>query len=135
MRYSLFSSCFAPSSHFQSSIATGVRFACKQKPKLTWVLHHAEAFFFLSDVVLISRPSHLVSDFDSYLVSDQWSCVLWASIPTHDPAQPDPTQPGPARPAHPRRPTPPYAPLPLSLSFGFPVQQLPLSHLSSTSLQ
>jgi hypothetical protein len=45
--YSLFSSRFAFSSHFQSSIATGVRIACQQKPKLTWVLHHAEAFFFV----------------------------------------------------------------------------------------
>jgi hypothetical protein len=30
-RYSLFSSCFAPSFQFQSSIATGVCIACKQK--------------------------------------------------------------------------------------------------------
>jgi hypothetical protein len=38
---------FAPSSQFQSSIATGVRVACKQKPKLSWVLHHAEAYYFV----------------------------------------------------------------------------------------
>jgi hypothetical protein len=30
-RYSLFSSRFAPSSQFQSSITTGVRIACEQK--------------------------------------------------------------------------------------------------------
>jgi hypothetical protein len=45
-RYSLFSSRFTPS-QFQSSIVTGVRVACKQKPKLSWVLHHAEAYFFV----------------------------------------------------------------------------------------
>jgi hypothetical protein len=80
-RYSLFSSCFAPSSHFQSSIMMGIRIACEQKPKLTWVLHHTEAYFFCLMWCLIARPSHLVSDFDSYLVSDPWSLVLWASVP------------------------------------------------------
>jgi hypothetical protein len=45
-RYSLFSSYFAPSSKFQSSIVTGVCITCKQKPKLTWVLHHVEAYLF-----------------------------------------------------------------------------------------
>jgi hypothetical protein len=44
-RYSLFFSRFAPSSQFQSSIATGVHIGCK-KPMLTWVLHHAESYFF-----------------------------------------------------------------------------------------
>jgi hypothetical protein len=90
--YSLFSSCFAPSSHFQSSITTGVRLACKQKPKLTWVLHHAEAYFFCLMLYLIARPSRLVSDFDSQMDSGQWSCVLWASAPARDPAQPDPAR-------------------------------------------
>jgi hypothetical protein len=37
---------------------------------------------------LIARPSHLVSDFDSQLDSDQWSCVLWDSVLARDPAQP-----------------------------------------------
>jgi hypothetical protein len=47
---------------------------------------------------LIARPSRLASDFDSQLDSDQWSHVLWTSVPARDPAQPDPTQPDPAQP-------------------------------------
>jgi hypothetical protein len=47
MCYSLFFFRFALSSQFQSNIATGVRVMCKQKPKLTRVLHHAEAYFFV----------------------------------------------------------------------------------------
>jgi hypothetical protein len=89
--YSLFSSRFAPSSHFQSSITIGVRIACKQKPKLTWVLHHDGAFLCCLMLCLIARPTRLVSDFDSLLDSDQWSCTLWASVLARDPAQPDPT--------------------------------------------
>jgi hypothetical protein len=76
-RYSLFSSCFAPSSHFQSSIMTGVRLVSKQKPKLTEVLHHAEAFFFC--LMIVFKPHvHLAlfRVFDSQLDSDQWSGVL-----------------------------------------------------------
>jgi hypothetical protein len=46
-RYSLFSSRFAPSSQFQSSIATSVCIACKQKHKSSWVLHHGESYFFV----------------------------------------------------------------------------------------
>jgi hypothetical protein len=99
--YSLFSSCFAPSSHFQSSITTGVRLACKQKPKLTWVLHHAEAYIFCLMLCLIARPSRLISDFDSQIDSGQWSCVLWASAPARDPARP-----GPVRPCAPLAPHP-----------------------------
>jgi hypothetical protein len=45
-RYSLFFSSFALSSQFQSNIETCVCVMCKQKPKLTWVLHHAESYFF-----------------------------------------------------------------------------------------
>jgi hypothetical protein len=68
---------FAPSSQFQSSIATGVRVKCKQKPKLSWVLHHAKAYF-LSDVVFKSRVLlSLISDFVSQLVSDLRLCVSW----------------------------------------------------------
>jgi hypothetical protein len=48
------------------------------------------------------------------------------------PTQPNPTQPSPARPCAPLAPTPPMRPLLLSLSFGFPAQQLPSP--SSTSL-
>jgi hypothetical protein len=127
-RYSLFSSRFALSSHFQSNITTGVRIACKQKPKLTWVLHHAEAYFFSLMLCFIARPSSLVSDFDSLLVSDQWSFVLWVFGPRRDPAQP-----GPGR--APLAPHPPCAP-PLSLSLicfsraTTPSPSLPpLSHL------
>jgi hypothetical protein len=86
---------------------------------------------------LIARPSRLVSDFDSQLDSDHWSCVLRASIPAHDPAQPDPTQPGPAwrDPACPWRPTPHVRPLSISLShFIFPRSNSLSLSLSSTSL-
>jgi hypothetical protein len=66
---------------------------------------------------LIAHPSRLVLNFDLLLDSDQWSCVLWASVPTRDPAQPDPTQLGPARPLVPH--TPMRAPS-LSLSHSIP---------------
>jgi hypothetical protein len=128
--YSLFSSRFALSSHFQSSITTGVRIVCKQKPKLTWVLHHAEAYFFCLMLCFIARLSRLVSDFGSLLVSDQWSCALWVSVPARDPAQPSPVCPARRAPSVP--PSPHAPPLSPFLSFVFPAQQLslPLSHLS-----
>jgi hypothetical protein len=66
---------------------------CKQKPKLTWVLHHAEAYFFCLMLCFIAGLPCLVSDFDSLLVFDQWSCALWVSVPARDPAQPSPAQP------------------------------------------
>jgi hypothetical protein len=69
MCYSLFSSCFAPSSQFQSSLATGVRNVCKQKPKLIWVMHHTEAYLFCLMSCLIACSSRLVSDFVSLLDS------------------------------------------------------------------
>jgi hypothetical protein len=71
---------------------------------------------------LITRSSRLVSDFDSELDSDQWSCALWASVPARDPACP-----GPARPHTPMR-----ARLSLPLILFFP-RSNSLS-LSSTSL-
>jgi hypothetical protein len=80
---------------------------------------------------LIACLSRQVSDFDSQLDSDQWSCVLWASVPAPDLAQPDPTQSGAPRAPH----IPPMRPLSISLSFDFsraatPSPSLaPLSHL------
>jgi hypothetical protein len=57
-RYSLFSSCFAPSSHFQ------------------------ELLFFLFSNVVFSRASVSPrSNFDSRLVSDPWLCALWVFDP------------------------------------------------------
>ena len=53
--------------------------------------------------------------------SDQWSCVLWASVPSRDPTKPDPARPG--------APTPPCTPPSLS-HFGSPRN----NSLSSTSL-
>jgi hypothetical protein len=44
--------------------ANSVRIACKQKPKLTWVWHHAGAYFCCLMLCLIARSSCLVSDFD-----------------------------------------------------------------------
>jgi hypothetical protein len=79
---------FAPSSQFQSSIAAGVRIVCEQKPKLSWVLHHAEAYFFCLMSCLIARSSCLVADFVSRLVSDLWLCVSWDFDPRCDPARP-----------------------------------------------
>jgi hypothetical protein len=83
-RYSLFSSRFAPSSQFQSSIAAGVRIACEQKPKLILMLHHAEAYFFCLMSCLIACSPRLVSDFNSRLDSDQWLCVSWDFDPRRD---------------------------------------------------
>jgi hypothetical protein len=85
------------------------------------VLHHAQAYFFCLMLCFIARPPRLVSDFDSLLVSDQWSCALWVSYPAHDPAEPSPARRAP------------HATLSLPfLSFVFPMQQLllPLFHLS-----
>jgi hypothetical protein len=65
---------------------TGIRIVCKQKPKLTWVLHHAEAYFFCLMLCFIACLPRFVSDFDSLLVSDQWSCALRVSVPARDPA-------------------------------------------------
>ena len=93
-RYSLFSSRFAPSSQFQSSIATGVRIVCKQNLSCHGcciMTNHISS----SDVVL-NRVFCSVSFRD--LDSDLWSRVLWASIPARDPALPGPAWPGPARP-------------------------------------
>jgi hypothetical protein len=132
-RYSLFSSCFAPSSQFQSSIATAVRVACKQKPKLTWVLHHAEAYFFFLMSCLIACSPRLVLDFDSRLDSDQWLCVSWDFDPRRDPARPGPARPSPSPRALgalplPMRTPPPFSPFPL-------IQFFPRSNiLSSISL-
>jgi hypothetical protein len=126
-RYTLFYSRFAPSSHFQSSITTGVRLTCKQKPKLTWVLHHAEAFFRCPILFLIARPSRLVSDFDSHLDSDQWLCVLWASVPARNPAPPG------GLPRAPSAATPPMRVPPLPFSHLVFPRSNSLS-LSSTSL-
>jgi hypothetical protein len=132
-RYSLFSSCFAPSSQFQSSIATGVCIACKQKPKLSWVLHHTEAYFFCLMSCLITCSPCLVSDFDSRLDSDQWLCVTWDFDPRCDPAQLGPARPSPARPwtRATSAPSSPMCPLlSLSLIQFFSARQLPLFHLS-----
>jgi hypothetical protein len=128
MRYSLVSSHFGHSSQFQRSIATGVRVACKQKPKLSWVLHHAEAYF-LSDVVF-NREFCLVSFQISFR---DWFLICGCAcrgILTHDTTQPGPAQPWLARHGAP-------APSPMR-----PLPSLPFSHsifprsnlLSSTSL-
>jgi hypothetical protein len=102
---------------------TGVRIACKQKSKLIWVLHHAEAFFFCLMLCLIARPSRLVLDFDSQFDSDQWSCMLCASVPAPRTSQP-------TRPLAPH--TPPMCP-PLS-HLVFPRSNSLSLSLSSTSL-
>jgi hypothetical protein len=125
-RYSLFSSRFAPSSQFQSSIATGVRIACEQKPKLSWVLHHAEAYF-LSDVVF-NRVCCSISFRESD--SDRWLCVSWVFAPRRDPARPSTAQPARSGPRAPGAlPLPHASPLPFS-HLIFPRNNL----LSSTSL-
>jgi hypothetical protein len=129
-RYSLFSSHFAPSSQFQSSIATGVRIASTQKPKLTWVMHHVKAYFFCLMSCLIACSSHLVLDFDSHVVSDMWSRVSWASVRARDPAWSSPARPWPRAPSAP----PPMCapPLPLYL-ICFP-RATTSSNLSPTPL-
>jgi hypothetical protein len=132
MCYSLFSSRFALSSQFQSSIATDVYIACKQKPKLSWVLHHGEAYFFSLMSCLIACSPRLVSDFDSQLDSDQWLCVPWDFDPRRDLAQPGPGR-APLAPA-PASPHVPPPSLSLSLIQFLPAQQLPLFHLSLSSL-
>jgi hypothetical protein len=119
---------FAPSSQFQSSLATSVRIVCEQKPKFSWVLHHAEAYFFCLMSCLIVCLSCLVADFVSRLVSDLWLCVSWDFDPRRDPAR---SGHGPHAPGAPGLPMC-VRPLPSLLSPHsiFPAQQLPLLHLS-----
>jgi hypothetical protein len=84
------------------------------------------SIFLLSDVVFNRASVSPCFRFDSQLDSDQSSCVLWASVPSRDPAQPD-LDTG-------RAPLAPHAPS-LSISFCFPRSNLlsfslpPLSHL------
>jgi hypothetical protein len=102
---------------------TGVHIECKQRPKLTWVLHHAEAYFFFLFLCLIARSSRFSFRFTFFFRLVVVRAVgFW---PARGPAR-DPTQPGPWRPHTPMR-----APS-LSLSFCFPCSNS-LS-LSSTSL-
>jgi hypothetical protein len=126
-RYSLFSSRFAPSSQFQSSIATGVRVACKHKLKLSWVLHHVESYFFCLMLCLIVCLPSLVLDFVSRLDSNLWLCASWVFVPWCGPARPWPARPWRPCPSPFTRP-PPFSPF--SAHSIFPAQQLPLLHLS-----
>jgi hypothetical protein len=77
-----------------------------KKPKLTWVLHHAEAYFFCLMLCLIARSSRLASDFvrNCNPVSGRACSGL--------PSRPSPTQPSPARPwpRAPGAPPPPARP-------------------------
>jgi hypothetical protein len=78
--------------------------ACEQKPKLSWVLHHAEPYF-LSDVVF-NRVFFLVSFRDRIPIG---GCACHGSLP-HDATQPDLARPSrPLWPARPQRPSPPPA--------------------------
>jgi hypothetical protein len=110
-RYSLFSSYFAPS-NFQSSIVTGVRITCKQKPKLTWLLHHVEAYFFCLRLCLIMRPSRFGLRFTFFFRLAVVPGVGFLPGPQSSPTQPSPA---PGAPTSPMR-----APPPLSISFSFP---------------
>jgi hypothetical protein len=112
MRYSLFSSRFTPSSQFQSSIATGVRIVCKQKPKLSRVLHHAEAYFFCLMSCLIASSPRLVSDFDPRL---EFRSMVVRAVGFRPAARPGL---GPRAPGAPP-PPPCVPPSSLSLSFDF----------------
>jgi hypothetical protein len=123
--YSLFSSCFALSSQFQTSIVTGARVMYKPKPKCHGCCIMPKRIS-LFDVACSSRS---ISNFDSRL--EPVSCVSdWVVRVVGF----DPRSGSPARPARPLTPLPtsPCAPPPLPLSFGFPTQQ-PLSP-SPTSL-
>jgi hypothetical protein len=117
-RYSLFSSCFTPSSQFQSSIANGVHIVCKQNlsgHECCIMPNHIS----LSDFVL-NRVCCLVSfrilasriDFRSVVVRATRFCPA---------VRPSPTRPSPAGPARPWRPCPPLWARPPSpfLSFDF----------------
>jgi hypothetical protein len=120
-RYFLFSSRFAPSSQFQSSIATGVRIVCKQKPKLSWVLHHAETYFFCLMIVFDRASVSSRFGFRSAIGIPISGCVC-RGISTHDATQPGSAQPNsahlsPCAPGAP--PPPPCAPSSLPLSFDF----------------
>jgi hypothetical protein len=136
MRYSLFSSRFAPS-QFQSSIATDVRIACKQKPKLSWVLHHAEVYFFCLMIVFDHASVSPRFRFHfAFGFSGRACCGFLACDATQlGLAQPGPARPWPARPW--RLTSSPMCAPSLSLPFDFsraatssPFPFLPpLSHL------
>jgi hypothetical protein len=87
------------------------------------VLHHVEAFLFCLMLCLIARLSRLISDFDSQLDFDQWSCVLWASVPARDPARPGPWCPTPLPLSH--------LVFPRSNSLSLSLSSTSLSHLFS----
>jgi hypothetical protein len=125
-RYSLFSSRFAPSSNFQSSIVTGVCITCKQKPKLSWGLHHAEAYFFLSDVVFNCAS---VSTRFRFLIRN-WTPIR-GRVCCGLPSGPRPTPPQRAPAGAPHNPPPCVPPLPLShlVSLAATPSLPPLSHL------
>jgi hypothetical protein len=111
---------------------TGVRIACKQKPKLTCVLHHAEEYFFCLMLCLIARLSRLGFQFAVCFRLVVVCAVDLQPDPRSGPAR-GPTRPGPALArAPPSAPPPPMHPL-LSLSFFFSRATTSLS-LSSTSL-
>ena len=76
---------------------------------------------------LIARPSRL-----GFRLAVYFRLVVVRAMGFWPGPRRDPDRPLPARPW---RPHLPHAPLPLSISFSFPAQQLPLPllHLSSTS--
>jgi hypothetical protein len=120
-RYSLFSSGFALSSQFQTSIVTSVRVVYEQRPKCHGCCIMPKHIS-LSEIACSSRS---VSVFGSRLepvscVSD-WVMRVVGFDPRSGPAQPSPARSSLARPCAPLAPTPPHAPPPpLPLSFGFP---------------
>jgi hypothetical protein len=128
------SSRFAHSSNFQSSIETGVHIACKEKPNLTLVPHHAETHFFCLMLCLIARPSRFGFRFTVCFWLLAVCAVDFRPGPRSGPAR-GLTRPDPARPLAraPGAPTSPHA-RPLSPSHFFPRSNfhLLLFHLSST---
>jgi hypothetical protein len=111
----------------------GVRIACKQKPRLTWVLHHAEAYFFCLMLCLIARLSRF-----RFLIRDLISIsgracsgfsvrlAVWPN-PRSGPAR-GLTQPGPG--TRPLVPHPHARPLSLSHFFSSATTSLSLSFIS-----
>jgi hypothetical protein len=128
-RYSLFSSRFAPSSQFQTSIVTGVHVMYKQNLSVISVASCRSAFLCLISRVRLVPFQISVRDWIPFSgrVCRGFRSALWPSL-----AQPGTVWPGPVRaplPSPCARPIPPPDPF-VSFDFSRAVTSLSLFHLS-----
>jgi hypothetical protein len=102
---------------------------CVNKTKVSWVLHHAEAYFSWSDVVISRVFVSFCFGFRFVIGLRWWSCVSWVWI--RGLAKPGSARPSPdhAPLALPMRAPPPPDPF-VSFDFSRAITSLSLFHLS-----